>query len=493
MSLRSRLTLALIFLATIGLLTTDVVSYTSLRTFLRDRADSSLDAEVYTLTRTLEAGKTPLFPVQITLYGEVVFPGNCTQVRTLDGHVVNSNCIKPFQGGPKPPAPRYPTSLSIPAAPNPQTGERVRYFTVPSVKGGERYRVRASIERGAPTYELLVATPFTGSDATLHRLFLIELLVTAAVLAVLAAVGLWVVGLGLRPLDAISRTASEIAGGDLHKRVEGVNDKTEIGRLAGVLNTMLAQIETAFKAREASELQVRRFVADASHELRTPLAAVRAYAELFSRGAATRPDDLERSLRGVTREAERMSALVDELTLLAHLDEGQPLARDEVDLESVVAESVETARALDPERPIALETEPTAVTGDRARLRQLVDNLLANTRAHTPPETPVAVTLRHAGGTAVLRVSDSGPGISPDELPHVFERFYRADLSRARASGGAGLGLSIVAAVAEAHGGSAAASSEPGKGATFTVAFPARELDPDDGASHEGPVGSAVA
>ena len=217
---------------------------------------------------------------------------------------------------------------------------------------------------------------------------------------------------------------------------------------------------------------MRRFVADASHELRTPLAAVRAYAELFSRGAATRPDDLERSMQGVKRESERMSALVDELTLLAHLDEGQPLAREEVDLESVVAESVETARALDPERPIALTTEPAVVDGDRTRLRQLVDNLLANARAHTPPATPVEVRLERPARTAVLRVSDSGPGIDADELPHVFERFYRADVSRSRASGGAGLGLSIVAALAEAHGGSAAVSSEPGKGATFTITLP---------------------
>jgi two-component system, OmpR family, sensor kinase len=492
-SLRSRLTLVLIFLATIGLVTTDIVSYTSLRTFLRDRADTSLDTAVFSLTSTLEAAKTPLFPAQITLYAEVVFPGNCTQIRTLGGRIVNSTCVPPFQGEPKPPDPRYPASLSIPVRPNAITGERVRYFTVPAVTGGERYRVRASIERAAPTYELLVATPFASSDATLHRLFLIELLVTAAVLAVLAAVGLWVVGLGLRPLDAIGRTASEIAGGDLSKRVEHANEKTEIGRLGRVLNTMLGQIESAFQAREASELQVRRFVADASHELRTPLAAVRAYAELFSRGAATRPDDLERSMRGVKRESERMSALVDELTLLAHLDEGQPVARDEVDLASVVAESVETARALDPERPIALATEPAVVSGDRARLRQLVDNLLANARAHTPTATRIGVTLERSGKTAVLRVSDSGPGISPDELPHLFERFYRADTSRARASGGAGLGLSIVAALAEAHGGSATVSSEPGHGTTFTITLPLAELEPSDRPPRDGPVGSTVA
>jgi two-component system OmpR family sensor kinase len=491
-SLRSRLTLVLLFLATIGLVTAAVISYTSLRTFLEERADNSLDTAVRSLTST---GQGDLFPAQITVIADVLFPGNCFQVRT-SGRVVSQKCTPQFQGGPTPPTPRWPASLAIPAAPN-ASGERVRYFTVGAVNGDDRYRVRASVEPDAPTYEVLVATPFASSDAILHRLFLIEVLVTAIILGVLAAVGLWVVGVGLRPLDAISRTAIEIAGGDLSKRVE-VNERTEIGRLARTLNAMLGQIETAFQAREASEAKLRRFVADASHELRTPLAAVRAYAELFSRGAASRPDDLERSMRGVKRESERMSELVDELTLLAHLDEGQPLGRDEVDLESVVAESVETARALDPERPIALATEPAVLTGDRARLRQLVDNLLANARAHTPPATPVTVTLERVGATAVLEVSDSGPGISPEELEHVFERFYRADASRARASGGVGLGLSIVAALAEAHGGSAAASSEPGKGATFTITLPCTPLhhgEPEQGGSapHDDPIGTTVA
>ena len=235
---------------------------------------------------------------------------------------------------------------------------------------------------------------------------------------------------------------------------------------------MLTQIETSFRAQEASERRLRRFVADASHELRTPLAAVRAYAELFERGASARPADLERSMSGISRESERMSVLVDDLLLLARLDDGRPLERVPVELDDVVGEAVETSQAVDPGRPIELRAERAVVVGDRVRLRQIVDNLLANVRAHTPAGTPVSVSLTRVNGSAEIAVSDSGPGLDDEHLEHVFERFYRADASRARASGGVGLGLAIVAAVAEAHGGSVSASSEPGHGATFRIALP---------------------
>jgi len=243
---------------------------------------------------------------------------------------------------------------------------------------------------------------------------------------------------------------------------------------------MLAQIESAFRAREASERKLRRFVADASHELRTPLAAVRAYAELFSRGAAERPDDLARSMTGIGRESERMTVLVDDLLLLARLDEGRPLERKPVELDDVVGEAVEMAQTVEPERPIELQTEHAVVVGDRDRLRQIVDNLLANVRTHTPPGTAVQVSVRRENGNAEIAVSDAGPGLEPDQLAHVFERFYRADPSRARASGGVGLGLSIVAAVAQAHGGTVEARSDPGQGATFTIALPLAETDGAD-------------
>jgi two-component system OmpR family sensor kinase len=206
--------------------------------------------------------------------------------------------------------------------------------------------------------------------------------------------------------------------------------------------------------------------------LRTPLAAVRAYAELFTRGAATRPDDLERSLTGITRESERMSLLVEDLLLLARLDEGRPLAREPVALDEVVHDAVETARMVDPERPLEMTFAPLEVVGDHDRLRQIVDNLLANVRSHTPPETHVQIRLEREGAFARITVADSGPGMSEEQAAHAFERFYRADESRARASGGVGLGLSIVAAVAEAHGGTAAVESTRGAGSAFHIDIP---------------------
>jgi two-component system OmpR family sensor kinase len=351
-------------------------------------------------------------------------------------------------------------------------GDRVRYFTVPAVTGGDRYRVRASIEADQPNAILIVATSLRDVDGTLHRLLWIESLVTGLVLAGIVAVGLWVVRLSLRPLDAIGATAAAIAGGELSRRIERADDRTEVGRLGLALNAMLAQIEAAFNAREASERKLRRFVADASHELRTPLTAVRAYAELFTRGAAARPDDLERSMTGITRESERMSLLVDDLLLLARLDEGRPLAREPVALDEVVTEAVDTARMVDPQRPLDVELEPLDVVGDRERLRQIVDNLLANVRAHTPPGAPVCVRLARADDHARVTVADRGPGMTEEQAAHVFERFYRADESRARASGGVGLGLSIVSAVAQAHGGSVSVESTPGVGSAFHIDIP---------------------
>jgi two-component system OmpR family sensor kinase len=256
--------------------------------------------------------------------------------------------------------------------------------------------------------------------------------------------------------------------------VERQDERTEVGRLGLALNAMLGQIETAFRAREASESKLRRFVSDASHELRTPLAAVRAYAELFTRGAADRPDDLERSMKGIRRESERMSLLVEDLLLLARLDEGRPLHNERVELRDVVADAVETARAVEPARRISSKLDDAVVLGDRDRLRQTVDNLLANVRAHAG-DSAVAVSLESADGFARITVSDFGPGLGDEELDHVFERFYRADASRARASGGVGLGLSIVAAVAEAHHGRVSASSSPGGGATFVIELPLAE------------------
>jgi two-component system, OmpR family, sensor kinase len=320
---------------------------------------------------------------------------------------------------------------------------------------------------------LVVAVPTRDVVQTLHRLVFIELVASGAVLAAVGVLALVVVRAGLRPLEDIGTTAGAIAAGDLSRRVERAEPRTEVGRLGLSLNAMLSQIQSAFEARQASEDRLRRFVADASHELRTPLTSIRGYAELFRRGASDRPEDLATAMRRIEEESSRMSVLVDDLLLLARLDQGRPLERQPVDLALVAADAVHDAQVVEPEREIALDGADSAVVlGDELRLRQVAANLLANARQHTPSTAAVRVGVRRENGSVVLEVADDGPGLLPEEAAKVFERFYRADPSRNRNLGGTGLGLSIVAAVAEAHGGRAQVESTPGEGARFWVELP---------------------
>ena len=475
LSLRARLVLGVFALAAVGLVAADATTYASLRSFLLDRVDTSLEAgHAQVEQQTLEglAGR-PQGETGDGNHGPPAQGIDWYQVRTSSGTVVVQGGFLVGGGSP----PRLPRQIQVSGALDPRdpTHERVSYFTVPSQNGSTSYRVRASLDPQDQGRVLVVAASLHDVLSTLHRLLLIEVLVTAVALAGIAGLGFWVVRLGLRPLRAIEATAATIAAGDLSQRVERAEPKTEVGRLGLSLNAMLGQIETAFRAREQSEARLRLFVADASHELRTPLAAVRAYAELFGRGAATRPEDLSRSMSGITREAERMSLLVEDLLLLARLDEGRPLEREPLDLADVVREAVDAARVVEPDRRLDVAVEPAPVVGDRARLRQVIDNLFANVRAHTPEGTPVSVGLEQVDGRVELRVADRGPGLTEEQAAQVFERFYRVDGSRARASGGVGLGLSIVAAVAEAHGGTAEAEPTPGGGATFVVSLPLRD------------------
>jgi two-component system OmpR family sensor kinase len=449
LSLRARLLLGVVLLAALGLVAADVATYSSLHSFLLQRVDSTLDAD-HVGAEHQDFG-----------HGGPGQPDEFVQVRSRSGQVLYSSGVPHFPGTKAPSPPNLPATIT---GLQPHGPDLVRYFTVPAKNGGDRYRVRASVDAGSPDL-LIIASTLGDVDSTLHRLILIELLATAAVLVALTALGLWVVRLGLRPLREIELTAEAITAGDLSRRVEHADSQTEVGRVGSALNTMLDRIE-------ASDRRLRRFIADASHELRTPLAAVRAYAELFGRGAADRPEDLERSMSGITREAERMSLLVDDLLLLARLDEGRPLERKPVDLAQLVGEAVDAARVVEPDRPIDVSVEPATVTGDEARLRQVLDNLFANARSHTPPRTAVSVDLHRVDGRARLSIADHGPGLTDEEAARVFERFYRADTSRSRASGGVGLGLSIVAAVTEAHGGTAEAGPTPGGGATFVVTLP---------------------
>jgi two-component system OmpR family sensor kinase len=315
---------------------------------------------------------------------------------------------------------------------------------------------------------------------------------TAAVLLALAVVSWWVLRLGVHPLQDMAETADAIAAGDLSRRVDGVDDRTEAGRMAGAVNSMLERIEEAFRAREASEERVRRFAADASHELRTPLTSIQGYAELWRAGGLRDDGELADAMRRMEQEARRMGALVEDLLLLARLDQRRPMQMGEVRLDRLVADGVADARTVEPGRPLDLEAEPVTVTGDEMRIRQVVANLLSNARSHTPPGTPVHVTVAGEGVTARLEVADEGPGLDPEAASRVFERFYRADPARSRAEGGTGLGLAIVAAIAEAHGGRATVETRPGSGCRFVVTLPAVEAAESHGTRSGLPATSQV-
>ena len=336
---------------------------------------------------------------------------------------------------------------------------------------------------------VVIATSLDEVDATVKRLVQIDVLVGLTVLAGLALVGVSVVRTALRPLGEIEVTAAAIGRGDLGRRVPDHHPGTEMGRLSRALNAMLEQVERAFRAQarsearsRSSEQRMRRFVADASHELRTPLTSIRGFAELHRQGAVTDPDAVSDLLRRIEGEAERMGLLVDDLLLLARLDQQRPVEKAPVDVGEVARQAVEAARAADPERRVTLDAPASAlmVDGDAARLHQVLANLLDNARAYSPAGSPVSVRVagveQDGQPFVAVEVTDRGQGLTPDQATRVFERFYRTDAARSRAQGGTGLGLSIVAAIAEAHGGTVEVDSTPGEGSTFRMLLPGAAL-----------------
>ncbi|WP_018350485.1 sensor histidine kinase [Longispora albida] len=343
----------------------------------------------------------------------------------------------------------------------------------PHTVGG--YRVIAlQSNRGE---KIVSGLPLDQVNATAWRLVAVEAGVTAGVLIIALFAGAGVIRFALRPLDRVAAIARRVAGLPLDRgevalaeRVPDTRPGTEIGQVGAALNRMLEHIADALAARQASETRVRHFVADASHELRTPLAAIRGYAELTRRGDQPVPADIAYATGRIEAESARMTALVDDLLLLARLDSGRPLERSDVDLSRLLIDAVNDARIAGREHrfSLGLPAEPVTVPGDAARLQQVMANLLTNARSHTPPGTVISVSLT---GTGKIMVTDNGPGIPPDLLPDVFERFARGDSSRSRESGGTGLGLSIVSAVVGAHGGSVRVDSRPGR-TTFTVDLP---------------------
>ncbi|MBN2204908.1 MAG: HAMP domain-containing protein [Thermoleophilia bacterium] len=469
MTLRLRLLLALVGLVAVALLIADATTYFSLRSFLVDRVDQQLE-EARTPVGFDLAAEAQLSDVPLD--GDArrprrLPPGTYGELRDADGETLAAVTYSYSD-----------VEQPTPALPSPLPGAARAGITLFSTgsNAGESVRFRVLVQ-GFPDIErvFIVAVPLTDVQQTLSRLLFIELLVTVLALAGLGALSWWLVKRELRPLEAMATTAGVIAAGDLSRRVEPAEPKTEVGRLGLALNRMLEQIEQAFDERRHSEEKLRRFVADASHELRTPLTSVRGYAEVFRRGARDDPEDLETAMRRIEDESRRMGVMVDELLLLARLGEGRRPERAPVDLARVVADCVGDAGLAEPERAadLSLESPETlVVTGDDTQLRQVVTNLVGNAVRHTPEGTPIRVRLGLTGGEARLSVADEGPGLAPEHAARVFEPFYRADPSRARETGGAGLGLAIVAAIVADHGGTVDVESVEGEGATFTVRLP---------------------
>jgi two-component system OmpR family sensor kinase len=460
-SLRARLLAAVLGLVAVALATTGTVGITLLHSYLMHQVDQQLEVGARVLDRPAPV-PAPV-PPQTRSAIQLPTPYWFTEIAT-GGAVLRQ------RGGPGAPGIAGPDlSRLTPAKVNAEQGKA---FTVPSIQGGSGYRVRA-VARPDGSIST-IALSLQSADATVHRLTTITVAVTLGVLAVLLVLATIAVRVGLRPLDVVEHTAEDIAAGDLSRRVPEGSPRTEIGRLSRTFNGMLAQIESAFAARAHSEATLRQFVADASHELRTPLTTVRGYAELARKGALPDPAAQRHAMRRIEAEATRMGGLVDDLLLLAHLDQRRPLNVETADLGALTADAVADARVRDPDRPIeyAGPAEPVLVNVDADRFRQVLANLVGNALVHTPAGTPVHVTLSRNGTHARLVVTDKGPGLPPEQVARLFERFYRADPSRSRARGGSGLGLAIVEAVVQASGGTVSCTSAPGAGTSFEVQVP---------------------
>jgi two-component system OmpR family sensor kinase len=478
--LRVRLLLALVPLFIVGLAAADIGTYAALQSSEFARVDQEIIAAHQSVLRVLTgessptAGAGPIGDASPDSGpGLAVAPGTFGELVSASGQVLAQKSFQSY-GQSVTSHPVLPSGLKpgTPSAPN--------FLTVPASSGGGRYRVYVDTAGEAEQgLVLVVAVPMDEVDATLSRLVALELGVSGGVTLLLALATWLIVRRSLRPLQRMGTTARSIVASGLHQRVEPANDKTEVGNLGLALNTMLEQLEGAFAARAASEGRLRRFVSDASHELRTPLTSMRGYAELLRRNPEMEREEMSTAARRIEDEAKRLGVLVDDLLLLARLDQGRALEHNRVDLEALVTDACADAGVADPGRQVrARIAAPLALVGDDMRLRQVLSNLLRNAIVHTPRGTPIEVVLRPENGSAVLEVVDHGPGIPPEEASRIFERFHRAGNGRSRDRGGSGLGLSIVAAVVAAHGGSVAVVGTPGGGATFRILLPTGDLEP---------------
>lgn len=475
-SLRNRLLLATVVVAAIGIAASDFAANAELRGFLIRQVDSQLTSVADgSITRLVRAGIAPSNDDgtngSTTSPFRAVSPlrgvPSATSLTLLDASgVVLGEVGGDISSGGSPATFSGMTLVQVAATKgkaftvhteNPQTSTRAVAFVLPSNLGS-----------------VVISVSLNSVERTLHELSLLFLLISLAVLFLIGLISRWLITLSLKPLLEVEVIAAAIADGDLSARLPEMQSKTEIGRLTKSLNTMLGRIEESFEQKNASESKLRRFVADASHELRTPLTAIRGFAELHRQGAVSGTEKTKELVGRIEKESIRMGSLVEDLLLLAHMDEARPHSLEPVDLTHLIKESVASALAAGPDHPIALEVPADLyVLGDNKRIHQALGNLLANARTHTPSGTSIKVSAATSDLETTVAVEDSGPGLSESDQERIFERFFRVDPSRARHAGeGSGLGLSIVDAVMKAHGGSVSVESEIGKGSTFTLHFP---------------------
>ncbi len=496
--LRVKLVALVLLLLTLAIVLIGVACNIAIGRYLTDKVDDDLDLAAHQLKSTL-----PQLIIDASRRAPQVLPS---------AYVVMVPGIDPF----------YPSTIDereLPETPAAITDELGTHKTVRGKDGKHRWRVVVTALGDEQKY--LVAQSLSDVDGLKNRVLWTTIYIGASVLILAVSLGTEMVRRALRPLRTIEKTASAIAGGDLTKRVpdpeEGEPEpKTEFGSLARSLNTMLAQIEHAFTAQAASETaarasevaardaavaaqvseararrseeKMRQFVADASHELRTPLTTIRGFAELYRQGAVGTPEKTAALVKRIEDEARRMGLLVEDLLLLARMDQERPLRPAPVELRVLAVDAVQAARVVAPDRRIELVVAPNAgelvVRGDDERLRQIINNLMGNALAHTPAGTPVELRLASSGSEAVVEVVDHGPGLDAEQQNRVFERFYRADSARTRRADGhvsTGLGLAIVAALVAAHDGKVEVESRPGEGATFRVWLPLiQDIDNDE-------------
>ena len=471
MSLRARLLAALAAMLAVALVVAGLLLVTLTRASLLERLDRELT--------TIAGSSTPIQRMLTMETADSAGGRSLAVIRVNRQGTVTLALPSGFTDSPDPLPALPPYAGGVPDA------ALGRIAELPSVDGSMRYRVLLVGTRLGATIAL--AAPLSGVEATTSALIRVLLLVGAVTMAGLLALAWFVVRRGLLPLERIAASAGHIAEGDLSHRAGVPHDDTEVGRLGAAFDTMLDRIQGAFTeqqaalgAKERSEDRLRRFAADASHELRTPITSIRGYAELYQAGGLEDPAALRGAMDRIGTESRRMGTLVDDLLVLARLDQGRPLRRDPVDLSRICADAASDMQAMDPSRPVVAAVDPgIIVTGDDDRLRQVIGNLLGNVRVHAPAGTPVEVILRaatgdgdEATGEAELRVVDHGPGIAPEHAGRVFDRFYRADAGRSRESGGTGLGLAIAASIVAAHGGRIWHEPTPGGGATFGMWLP---------------------